>query len=243
MPEKLDLSFDAVWKAFESFYARHVIAPRDFKLHQEAPEIAKQIDSETKLQPVLAQLLEFIPIQSCKYIVQRIMLHWEVEKVGSNKTDYKLIWSRLTNPIGNHDDVTNLLHLIAKKYGAPSLTPDSSRKAAMLLRLALGGLEVEVQGTRTSIPQKQRVSFLINALLYTFRNDRFHGNMQPPFKSSLGTLQTYAHTHYCFLWAHLLFLFAVSKRLPNSVSIQDLANNTIANIETFSEFYGKHLLK
>jgi hypothetical protein len=111
----------------------------------------------------------------------------------------------------------------------------------MLLRLALRGTEVEVEGIRSLLPRTERISFLINALLYTFRNDRFHGNMQPPFKSSVGTLQTYTHAHYCFIWGHFLFLASGAMSIVSLTDHLSVAKNTERNLDLFCDFYGTHI--
>lgn len=236
LPLKIDLSFDAVWRAFESFYKSHVIAPNDFKLGQEAPDLAAKIDTQSEHSQLLDTLLKNIPVQSCEYLIERIMRQWQ-----RPNSDYQLIWNRLNNPANRHRSVTSLLASIAAKYNAPSPALGDQRKAAMLLRLALQGTEVDLSGTKIRLPRAERISFLINALLYTFRNDRFHGNMQPPFKSSVGTLQTYAHAQYCFIWGHFLFLFSTTLSTPTFANHPQLAENTRQNLEAFCEFYGSHL--
>lgn len=237
LPLKIDLSFDAVWRAFEAFYKNHVIAPKDFKLGQEAPALAARIDAQTEHGALLDDLLKNIPVQSCEYLVERILGQWHLPN-----SDYLLIWNRLNNPPNKHLSITNLLTRIAAKYKAPSPALENQRKAAMLLRLALQGAEVDVEGTNIQLPRAERISFLINALLYTFRNDRFHGNMQPPFKSSVGTLQTYAHAQYCFIWGHFLFLFSTTLSTPAFANHQELAENTGRNLSAFCDFYGSHLM-
>lgn len=237
LPLKLDLSFDAVWRAFESFYANRVIAPRPFKPGDEAPGLARMVDARAEHSSVLDELLRNIPVQSCEYLIARIYGQWLV--LGS---DYQKIWNRLTNPQGNHNTITSFLPLLAKKYKAPTMNGQDRRKAAMLLRLALQGVEVDVEGAKIQLPRAERISFLINALLYTFRNDRFHGNMQPPFKSSVGTLQTYAHAQYCFIWGHFLFLFSTTLSTPAFANHQELAENTGRNLSAFCDFYGSHLM-
>jgi hypothetical protein len=235
LPLKIDLAFDAVWRAFESFY-KSLIAPKDFKLGQEAPGLAAKIDAQPEHGVLLDELLGNIPVQSCEYLIERILGKWQ-----SPNSDYHLIWNRLNNPPNKHTNVTNLLTRIAAKYKAPSPAVTDQRKAAMLLRLALQGIEVHVEGTRIQLPRAERISFLINALLYTFRNDRFHGNMQPPFKSSVGTLQTYAHAHYCFIWGHFLFLFSTALSTPAFAIQQQLAENTAQNLNLYCQFYASHL--
>lgn len=235
-PLKMDLSFDAIWRAFEAFYKTSVMLQGDFKLNQEAPGLAVKIDAKIELNLLLNDMFKNIPVQSCEYLVERIFQQWQIPG-----TDYTKIANRLKNPAGNHLAVVDFLNLVAAKYRAPDLSSDNQRKAAMLMRLALGGQEVDVQGSKITLPRSERIGFLINALLYTFRNDRFHGNMQPPFKSSVGTLQTYAHVHYCLIWAHFLLLFSMTISNPPFVRLRRLAENTERNLVAFCDFYGAHL--
>jgi hypothetical protein len=236
LPLKMDLSFDAIWRAFEAFYKNSVMPQRDFKLNQEAPGLAANIDAKCELNLLLDDMFKNIPVQSCEYLVERIFQQWQIPS-----TDYTKIVNRLNNPAGNHLTIVDFLNRVAAKYRAPNLHPDNHRKAAMLLRLALDGQEVDVQGSKITLPRSERISFFINALLYTFRNDRFHGNVQPPFKSSVGTLQTYAHVHYCLIWAHFLLLFSMAISNPPFVKHRRLAENTQRNLVAFRDFYGSHL--
>ncbi|MBV6501474.1 MAG: hypothetical protein CJBNEKGG_03986 [Prosthecobacter sp.] len=236
LPMKFDLSFDAIWRAFESFYAGRVIAPKPFKPGDEAPGLATLIDGQPEHDLVLNQLLNSVPVQCCEYMIERIFSQWQV--VGS---DYQKIWNRLNNPAGHHNSVILLLTKMAQKYGAPHMNGVGRRQSAILLHKSLAGEEVDVLGSKIILPRPERISFMFNALLYTFRNDRFHGSMQPPFKSSVGTLQTYAHAHYCFIWGHFLFLFSATLSTPAFASHRELAQNTAQNLDTFFDFYGSHL--
>ena len=238
LPLKLDLAFDAIWRAFESLYAKQLPPPTAFKLGDIAPSFAAQIDATSEHDILLNRLLEIIPAQSCEYIAQRIFRTWR-----QPQSDYQKIWNRLQNPSNNHDEIRGLLGRIATKYSAPNFALGDERKVAMLLRLMIQGTEVEVGGIKTTVPRSQRISFLLNALLYTFRNDRFHGSMQPPFKSSVGTIRTYAHVHYCFIWAHYVFLFRAMMHTPALADASGLAANTLRNVDSMIRIYGKHLRK
>jgi hypothetical protein len=233
LPLKMDLSFDAVWRAFESMYTRS-IAPKKYKLHEQAPIVASDIVAHVVLDQAVRDLLSSVPMQSCEYLAQRIFDGWR-----DPLTDWERIWNRLNNR--RHGHVTHLLEEIAIKYSAPVIALDDRRKVAILLRLALHGEEVDLQGAKIKIPVEERISFLLNALLYTFRNDRFHGGMQPPFKSSKGTLRTYTHAHYCFLWAHFLFLYALAKVQAAVVELHLLADNIGHNLEVYKKIYGKKI--
>lgn len=237
MPLKMDLAFDSTWRAFESFYKRCVNGGAGFQLQQIAPALGASLDATAHLSVELDLLLSSIPVQSCEYFTQRILRDWQIAG-----TDYHRIWNRLTNPAGKHPIFELLLPEIAAKYSAPNPTPGDMRKASTLMRLVLKGDEVNLNGKLFVVPRSERISFLLNALLYTFRNDRFHGNIQPPFKSSLGTLKTYAHAHYCLIWAHFLFLVLIPSVQPAFVPLNLLASNTGDNLRAFKTLYRKQLL-
>jgi hypothetical protein len=237
LPLKMDLAFDSSWRAFESYYKRCVNGGNGFKLQNIAPALGVNLDASAHISTELDRLLSSTPVQSCEYFTQRILRDWQIAG-----TDYQRIWNRLTIPAGKHPTFELLLPEIAAKYSAPNPTPGDMRKASTLMRLVLKGDEVNLKGKLFRVPRSERISFLLNALLYTFRNDRFHGNVQPPFKSSLGTLKTYAHAHYCLIWAHFLFLYLISSVQPAFVPLDLLASNTGDNLRAFETLYRKRLL-
>lgn len=236
LPLKVDLAFDSVWRAFESFYKDQVNAGRGLNLPDEAQALAVRLDNQSEHNANLDRLLSIIPAQSCEYLAKRIFQHWQ-----STQWNEQRLWNRLASPPGHRPAVADFLTRVAKKYNAPTFADGDRRKAAMLIRLALSGAQVQVEGATILLPRSERISFLINALLYTYRNDRFHGNMQPPFKSSISTLKTYAHAHYCFLWAHFLFLFLTTIGPPVLAQHRLIAANISHNIGAFSNLYGSHI--
>jgi hypothetical protein len=143
----------------------------------------------------------------------------------------------------NNSKFLGLLPEIAQKYSAPNVSQSDLRKSAMLLRKIFKGEKIKVGLFDDNFSLTERFSLLILGVLYTFRNDRFHGDMHPPFKSSLATLQTYAHAHFCFLATHHVFIQSLEEARWASANYNETALTLARNIDDFEQLYGKHLAK
>ena len=245
-PTHLDLAFDSCWRAFEAVCRDDVAYTLGKSVKQLTPFIARAISTNSTYQPCLGQLLSYIPVQACEYLAKRIYTDWPPD--GDDSKNSTLIMKRVgfgpgNPPIPNYPASVGLLKEIAIKYAAPALNADSIRRIATLLKKALNGDALIVGTQSCSLSLEERTALLIGALLYTFRNDRFHANIQPPFKSSTGTLQTYAHVHYCFIACHMLVLFGLSEAGIITRDDAAICDNTIDNLTAYRDFYRRHLVK
>lgn len=240
LPLHTDLAFDSLWRANDSLWDKHVLYTRENKPFKTfAPLLAeKAVADQDYLTTFLPDLFQSIPVQSCEYIVSRLFR----SDPNIFSSDSGKIYRRLS-PDKISNNTIKLVKSVATQYSAPISDPSIYRKASTLLRLIVAGQNVKVNGEHYQLSESERISFLLNALLYTFRNDRFHGSMQPPFKSSVGKLKTYAHVHYCFLWAHFLFLQALAESGIYPGKTSEIATNMAINIQSYKDFYGTHLTK
>jgi hypothetical protein len=180
-----------------------------------------------------------IPAQSCEYFTDRLFSGYHITSpTGSSKRILDRLKLASTNV-----NLLELIHNTAAKYGAPIMTTQNSRKAAMLFRKALQGTVVNVSSFTGSLSVAERLSLILLGILYTFRNDRFHGDLHPPFKSSLATLQTYTHAHFSFLVTYFLFLQTLhfSNKVP--FKSDNIDQNITSNIQIFTQLYGKHITR
>ncbi len=245
-PLHLDLAFDAIWRAFEALCRDDVPWTAGKSVKQFTPILASTIAGNSIYHSVLDEILSAIPVQSCEYLVSRIFSDWPPNT--DNSKDSTLIMKRVgfgpgNPPVPAFPGLVSFLSAVAVKYGAPRMTLDIKRRAATLLKIAIVGKLVTVNSFTFHLTLAERVSLLISALLYTFRNDRFHANVQPPFKSSKGTLKTYAHVHYCFMAGHMLLLFGLVEAgiIPDKHLI--VRANVAQNLAVFLAFYDRHLNK
>ncbi|MDG4850923.1 hypothetical protein, partial [Peribacillus frigoritolerans] len=91
------------------------------------------------------------------------------------------------------------------------------------------------------IELEDELNFLINGILYTFRNERAHGAVFSPFRSSKATIKTYAHSNFCFLAAYVLLLILMSKNDGYKMSNKYVVENITQNIDLFQKLYGREL--
>ena len=89
----------------------------------------------------------------------------------------------------------------------------------------------------------QTLNFCINGILYTFRNDRAHGGVFSPFRSSKATMRTYAHCSFCFLMGYYLLIALIHSRDNSLITEESLQNNYNLNIELYKNLYGRNLQK
>jgi hypothetical protein len=202
-----------------------------FAVDYENKECALYGDGTT----IVSRLMSLIPVQTCEYLAQKLLKSYP-------NGEAKQIIDRMSWR-NNNSKFLGLLPEIAQKYSAPNVSQSDLRKSAMLLRKIFKGEKIKVGLFDDNFSLTERFSLLILGVLYTFRNDRFHGDMHPPFKSSLATLQTYAHAHFCFLATHHVFIQSLEEARWASANYNETALTLARNIDDFEQLYGKHLAK
>ena len=244
LPLKVDLAFDACWRAFESLLFEVNLNPKRSKIQELLSEFCvnylnNQASTRNEDDLLIARLIDLVPVQTCEYLAQRLLDEYDVTKpVGDSKRIVdRLKWSNYN---------TNFLALlpnIARKYGAPNINPSDLRKASLLLRKVLRGNSVSIGTFSGQLTVTERLSLIVLGVVYTARNDRFHGSMQPPFKSSVATLRTYAHAHYLYLTSYFLFIKVLYSTGWIALKSDDIKNHLLENMYHFQSLYGKHLEK
>jgi hypothetical protein len=242
-PVHMDLGFDALWRAFEAVCREDFQLTSGLSVKRLTPVFLKAVLDGHQYDSVLLDILKAVPVQSCKYIVTRLFQDWTSDNDDSKSSTLIMRRLKYSQSDLSVPGMVRFVEAIAGKYEAPIADPNAKRRAATLIRLALIGREVTICGQVFKLSIAERTWFLIGALLYTFRNDRFHANVQPPFKSSKGTLQTYAHVHYCFIACHLLLLIAMAESGVALVDAGEICRNGNKNIEAYLAFFGRHITR
>lgn len=116
----------------------------------------------------------------------------------------KILFGRAKASIGD-DFVKQLVAKYPPAHNDKPL-PTDQRKAGRLLRRMFEGKAVVLDGQSFSIGDKEKANFLIKVVLANSRNERFHGGVFPPFRSSSAKLSTYAHAYYLLHISYALLL-------------------------------------
>ncbi|MFG3617306.1 hypothetical protein [Nocardia sp. NPDC047654] len=233
IPARVDIAFDSVWKAFEAATKRAASGNVTDRLKKLAA--GSGLDSG-----ILSLLLADIPAQSCEYLFKRLVI--DFGSLVDPEERHRHQPNRRLAGVGDQDFAT-LLSVLQTRYGSNGDHADH-RKGAMLLRRALSGEKVDLQGVDVTLSLPVRSAVLLSGLLYTARNDRFHGESFSPFVSSAATIRTYTHPYFLFLASYSLLSSLWLGSGPCGVGLQrdDVVANISANLEAAHDLFGRHWL-
>ncbi|HOX83210.1 MAG TPA: hypothetical protein PLS08_09280, partial [Chryseolinea sp.] len=133
------------------------------------------------------------------------------------------------------------------KLQYPYNNSESRRKGSRFFYRYLRGdlLTFSMNEPPTSIQAdfSEILNFTVNGILYTFRNDRAHGGVFSPFRSSKATMRTYAHSSFCFLQGYYLLVALIHYRDSTLISEESILNSYNLNIDLYKNLYGRNLQK
>lgn len=229
LPKRPDVAFDSVWKAFE------VVC-----LTVGRTSITDSLEKVMKGRLVDPDLLELLcsaaPAQACEFAALRAVAAKGEGDDAANSEDKR--WHRLSRD-------PNWPPLLAALKGRDATDGQQRRQAAMLLRRALSGDELEVSGERIQLSAESRGWLLVGCFLYTARNERFHGLSFSPFISSAAKVSTFTHPYFAFLstYALLCSLWSNSDaRCGIGLDPSVVLLNAKENLESARLLFGQHWL-
>lgn len=101
---------------------------------------------------------------------------------------------------------------------------------------AYPSLDLTLPGNLLDAPNKLRV--IMSLFLFTMRNERQHGSVASPFRTSMGTLARYASYYYAMICAYTICLGVISIREPTSITAATILSNLNVNLTEFGKFFG-----
>ncbi|RDG34676.1 hypothetical protein DVH02_29395 [Streptomyces corynorhini] len=235
LPRRPDIAFDSVWKVLEK--SADAWAPARAGRRLTITDALGHLSADPRLSgPVAEALLGDVPSQTCGYLFKRLISR---NPPASSERAVK----RLMNGYGAGDalpaEIKAFLALVEKKYAASDT--DTARRGAALIRRALTGETLDIEGTRVALSLPARIRILLCGLLYTARNERYHGESFSPFYSSAASIKTYTHPHYLFLVAyalvHLLWGHGGHAYAPALDAVEE---NTVVNLREARALYARH---
>lgn len=249
LPKRPDHSFDWCWKAFEHIATKKNNQNITDSLHTIIENTLLPILTQKKdLRKQLFNLTENIPLQTCEYLLKKILENGDFE-ISAN---FKPFTRRLLTRNGNQNTISNpniqkLFIFICKKYNFND--NEKRRKGASLIKKALQGKNIEINLGENEIDKENFelkdndiLLILLSGISYSFRNDRTHAESISPFRSSTAKLKTYAHCWFLFLFVYeiLNICFINSDILENDIQ---LADNIKLNNECYLKLFKSQLGK
>jgi len=236
LPNRPDIAFDLAWRTFEaySFYFRKTGGWSSKKTHIVLDKVCEdilinQVNNSNELKNALENHLSAIPLQATEFLVKRIFQ----DDPDSLTSQQQRITERVKNSLGE-----DLFLEIETKY--KPLTADSQRNCGLFLQILMSGIEVEINGNKYSVSLINRIKFLINGILYSYRNERFHGDAFSPFKSSQTKIKTFAHSYYCLLSTYFFICQLIHQHFSSEVDLTQVASTLEENTTRYKLIFGSH---
>lgn len=224
--------------AFGSFYIPLEMEMKRIKVANGNANASRFLEYKTFLSGLdgsttdaLAKFASLAPLQTCEFVAKRIL------DAVTTTNEEKQLYNRAKDALGE-----DLFKEFRRKYGAGG-SADIQRKAGGLIKLTLKGENVDLNGKNFELDNVDRIGILSTFVLPSMRNDRFHGNVFPSFRSSAYKLKNYAAAQFSATAAFLLMLVAIAVRWPNSLPEDNLRSIIEENANLFSMVFKKQLLK
>ena len=197
LPNRSDIAFDNIalrtFEAYSAYFAkeRNWNTTKTWRILNKSSEdiLLYQFNNNSHLSSAFSNLINAIPLQALEFLIKR---SFDITTT-SLKYQQNHIIERVIDSLGK-----DLFNNFKEKYG--DLTPDSQRKAALLLQMMISMIKVNIGSKYYQLDKLQIIKFLINGLLlYTYRNERFHGDVFSSFKRSKTKIKTFANSYFCLI--------------------------------------------
>lgn len=246
LPYRPDISFDSFWKALEVEVCR-INGKQNITDSLAAASCihwSSYFAINQNVKSALYDALASAPVQTfelgAKHTVGSVaMLNSQAPLDITIQTpqNKRLIRFPSDNQRGNLKDF--LLDASVHFNGVAS--PENMRKCALLLRRIFSG---QLNPSKTavssafSISDQEKLHFFVSGIMYTFRNNRFHGSSPSPFTSSVAAMTTYAHTYYMVFVTYSLLIISMSISGSLTVTSNEIEENIRENRNIVSELFG-----
>lgn len=189
-----------------------------------------------------------IPLMTCRFLAKRLC-----EAHFLSDTNSKSLSKRAISCFGKQF-YTEFIEKFAldendKKTG--KISPVSIEKGASFIKLYLSGT---VAGKRkkkakeshtwldlskqNNIPTpNQRIEFLLSLLLFNMRNERAHGAVLSPFRTSKSSIERYQSYYFAMLCSYTFCLGVLDLKGYASLNSDKIKNCVLENVELQSTFF------
>lgn len=224
LPGRVDLAFDSTWKALEL----ETKQLHNGNITDRLEHAALRIDST-----IVTEICSAVPVQTCEYAYKRLVVEFLTDEAQNG------LKNRYNNP--TTPAILELMEFLKKTYGNDS--PDARRKGALLMRRALRGEVLSLgDNPKFELDVTSRARFLLLLILYTARNERFHGSSFSPFVSSDASLRTYTHPFFTFLASYYMLLAIWLETRPRATNAtrDDMLESLRSNVRVAKSVFGRH---
>lgn len=235
MPHHPNFAFTFSFSALD-YYIKEVYSNSNTTicLKTLAEEIALLADQNSDVNSLLEDLFSVVPVSATMYLY----------KCLCNLKPNNRAYSRLTLNCDNTENAyrKDIIDSVETKYGKDT----QNRNPALLYRKIFNTNVISVDGITKNITKSFRIHLLISGIIYSLRNDSFHGSSMSSTKSSQTTPKRYAMNYYCYIATYTLLMLVLIKNssisnADKNTKYAELKDITISNANDFRNLFGNHL--
>lgn len=245
LPLHPDTAFDKAWSALEiamNLYRKRILSGGYAETDKMMEVICRQeltslFKDYPKLKESLFYLFDIMPLSIGRFAFARLFHHRDI-KIQSY---YGKIKQRVQNLLGEemYDGLYAKYKLTGNEQDDGNLHYVSAQEIVNMFR----GSPISVQEKNLPpLEEYKRLWLMMSGILYTARNERFHGDNFSHFKSDLASIKTYGHFYYLLIFTYSL-LWTVILRLNlkignnNFVTAEQLQMSIDKNIKLYQSFF------
>ena len=191
-------------------------------------------DQNSDVNSLLEDLFSVVPVSATMYLY----------KCLCNLKPNNRAYSRLTLNCDNTENAyrKDIIDSVENKYGKDT----QNRNPALLYRKIFNTNVISVDGITKNITKSFRIHLLISGIIYSLRNDSFHGSSMSSTKSSQTTPKRYAMNYYCYIATYTLLMLVLIKNssisnADKNTKYTELKDITISNANDFRNLFGNHI--
>jgi hypothetical protein len=234
LPYRPDFAFDTFWRIVDSY-----TTVRKINLSWNAGNITDSellvdnivlpvLQKSNTLKKAFDELCNMIPTQAVEFVHKR-SFGISAGTIDIHQDDVN---KRVRRALG-----IDLYNEIKNKYSKLGL--QSQRDFSKLIHILFNSeAAIKINSDAEFIlSEKNKFMFIKDGLLYSYRNERFHGNIFSPFRSSKVTLNTFSHPYYCCLFSYAIILFMMHEEFPLEIKLESIESNLNENINRFKQVF------
>ncbi len=235
MPYRPNFAFSFVFSALDSYIKEVYFSSKtSVCLKKLVDEISLLINQNNDIKISLETLFKSVPVSATMYLY----------KCLCNLKPYNKTYIRTITNCDNTENVyrKNIVDSIEIKYGKNTI----DRNPALLYRKIFNFDSISIDGNPINITNDFRLHLLISGIIYSLRNDSFHGSSMASTKSSQTTPKRYAMNYYCYIATYTLLMTLLIKNsfmsdADKNFKYSELKDITLRNVNDFCDLFGNHL--
>ena len=226
MPYSPNHAFSFMFTGFDLFSNKKMGKNITDRIRDICKLFSSLIQTNLDVSDVFSMLFESIPISALSYFYKTLY---------DNPKDTRTL-NRLKSCRGSLEDE------IYNKYGY--YNKSNIRKASTLYRIILKQRTINLNSKIRNVFDEYKLMIIYSGIVYSLRNDSFHGASISSTKSSKTTLRRYALNYYCFIAIYIstmVLLIYYSKGIDTIKKYKELKLNVQQNFENMRLLFGSNI--